>query len=264
MSYISDFKSSPFNLFGVNGGNSSTDTSLSTLVGVKFQSADGRTFALVQNGGSALAAGVLVQGPATIGANHTGLAVATAAATGATQVSVTLGGTAVTANQYQGGFAIVSAGTGAGLTLRIASHPAQTATGGNVTLTLEDPISSNLDTSTSKVTLNLPQYGSDNGADVSTHGVIISPSAATTGQNIGVTYAPIAASSATVPTYGFIQTKGLVACLFAGSGSTAGVNVMQGAVNGAVSTFNVGGRPLVGFAVQTPEDTKKQAIFVNL
>lgn len=264
MSYISDFKSSPIALFGTNGGSTTNDTSLSTLVGVKFQSADGRQFALVQNGGSALSAGVLVQGPATIGSTHTGLAVATAAATGASSISVTLGGTAVTANQYAGGFATVSAGTGAGQYYRILSHPAQTATGGNVTLTLEDTTSTNLDTSTSKITLTLPQYGSANGTDVSTHGVIISPSAASTGQNIGVTFYPIAASSSTVANYGWIVTKGLVPCLFAGSGSTAGVNVMQGAVNGAVSTFNVGGRPLVGYAVQTPEDTKKQAIFVNL
>lgn len=262
MSYISDFKSSPFNLFGVNGLNSSTDTSLATLVGVKFKSADAREFVLVQNGGSALVSGVLVQGPATIGANHTGLAVATAAAIGATSVIVTLGGTLATANQYQGGLAVVSAGTGAGQTLKIASHAAAAATA-PLTLVLEDPLSVALTTADSKVTLNLNAYGSSKGTDVSTHGVIISPSAANTGQEIGVTVGPIAASSATVPTYGFIQSKGAVALLSAGGG-TAGTAIMQGAVNGAVSTFNVGGRAPVGFNIVTPEDTKKQLVFINL
>lgn len=263
MSYISDFKTPPFSLFqGSTGGGSSSDQSNATLTGVKFTSADGRVFALVQNGGTALASGVLVQGPVAIGANHTGLAVAAAAATGATSISVTLGGTLVTANQYQGGFAIVSAGTGAGQILRIASHVSGTATA-NLTLQLEDPLSVNIDTSTSKVTLFLNQYGSSNGTNVSTHGVVISPSAAATGQPVGVTYCPIAASSSTVPAYGFITTYGVVPCLAAGS-PTAGLDAMQGAVNGAVSAFAAGGRTRVGFFIVAGEDTKKQAIFVQL
>src|SRR6185295_11093375 len=152
MSYISDFKSSPIALFGVNGVNQSTDTSLATLVGVKFVSDDGRVFTLVQNGASALASGVLVQGPATIGANHIGLTVAAAAATGATSITATLGGTATTANQYAGGYAVISAGTGFGQTLAIASNTAKGTTG-VVTLVLEDPLSVNLATSDSKVSL---------------------------------------------------------------------------------------------------------------
>jgi len=262
MSFISDFKSSPISLFGVNGLNSSTDTSLATLVGVRFSSGDGREFVLVQNGAAALASGVLVAGPATIGANHIGLAVASAAATGATSVVVTLGGTLVTANQYQGGFATVSAGTGAGQNLRIQSHAAAAATA-PLTLVLEDPISTNLDTSTSKVTLTLNQYGSQYGTNVQTSGVVISPSGVATSQTIGVTVGPIAASSATVPTYGFIQTKGAVACLSAGGG-TAGLGVMRGAVNGAVSTLVVATQGQVGTNIVTAEDTKKQLISINL
>lgn len=90
MSYISDFKTPPISLFGTNGGQTTTDTSLATLVGTRFSSGDGRQFVLVQNGASALTPGLLVQGPATIGANHTGLAVAAACATGATTITATL------------------------------------------------------------------------------------------------------------------------------------------------------------------------------
>src|ERR1700693_6315491 len=102
MSIISDFKSPIISLFGINGGVTTTDQSASTEVGQKFSSADGRTFVLVQNGGTALVSGVLVQSPASIGANHTGLTLSTAAI-GATSITATLGGTAVTANQYAGG-----------------------------------------------------------------------------------------------------------------------------------------------------------------
>lgn len=262
MSYISDFKSPPIGLFGTSSGSTSTDTSLATLVGTRFVSADGRQFALVQNGGSALSSGVLVQGPATIGANHTGLAIAAAAATGATTITATLGGTVTTANQYQGGFAVISAGTGAGQTLRIASNTA-TGTTGVVSLVLEDPLSVNVDTSTSKVTLTLPAYGSKNGTDVTTHGVIIAPSGTATGQEIGVTFYPIAASTSTVPTYGWITTKGQVACLAAGS-ATAGLGAMLGAVNGAVSVQVAATNAQIGRFIQTAEDTKKQMIFIDL
>lgn len=260
MSYISDFKSSPFALFGVNGGQTSNDTSLATLVGVKFLSADNRVFALVQNAGTALASGVLVQGPATIGANHIGLTTATAA-TGATSLTVTLGGTLVTANQYAGGLATISAGLGIGETLKIASHPAATATA-QLVLTLEDPISVNID-STTKTDLNLNPYGSANGTDVRTLGVIIAPSGTSTGQLIGESFYPIAASTSTVPTYGWIQTKGPVAGLAAGT-ATAGLGCMLGAVNGAVSVQVAATNAQIGRFIATAEDAKAHLIYIDL
>lgn len=265
MSYISDFKSSPFGLFGVNGLNTSNDTSIATLTGVKFASGDGRVFVLVQNAGTALTSGVLVQGPAKIGANHTGMTLAAAAATGSTSIQFVLGGTAVTANQYAGGLVSISAGQGIGQTLRVANHAAFTGSA-TATFYLEDPLSTNLATSTSKVTLNLNQYGSPNGTDVRTHGVIISPSGiagAATGQTIGVTVGPIAASSATVPSYGFIQSYGAVSCLAQGA-PTAGLDVMQGAVHGAIAGYSTGVRNRVGFTIDDAEDAKAKLIFIQL
>ena len=237
MSYISDKDSAPISLFGVNGGNTTTDASLATLVGAKFNTPDGRVFVLVQNGGTALVSGVMVQSPATIGANHTGLAVvglATANPIGSTSITVTLGGTLVTANQYAGGFAVVSAGTGIGQTLKIASHPAQSTTTGNVVLTLEDPLSVAITSTDSKVSLTLPQYGSQNGTDVTTSGVIIAPSTPT-GRIIGATIYPIPASTSTVPTYGFIQTSGACAVLNQG-GTTIGLGLSIGSVSGSLAT----------------------------
>lgn len=262
MSYISDFKSAPIELFGVNGGVTSTDASLATLVGVKFSSADGRVFTLIQNGGTALTAGKLVQGPVSIGANHTGLTCATAAI-GATQITVTLGGTAVTANQYAGGFAVVSAGTGIGQTLRIKSHPAQSTTTGTVVLTLEDPLSVATAVADSKVSLTLNPYGSPNGADVRTSGCVVSPTTAT-GPTIGVTITPIAASTTTVPTYGWIQVHGPVAVLN-DSATAIGLDVMpSSSVAGAVVTYVAATRNRIGTATVAGENTKAQIINLQL
>lgn len=262
MSYITDFKSAPFALFGINGGNTSTDASIGTMVGQKFQSEDGREFVLVQNGATALVSGVLVQGPASIGATHTGLAVVANAAIGATTVTVTLGATAVTANQYAGGFAVISAGTGIGQTLKIASHPAA-ALSTNVVLTLEDPLSVAITSSTSKVSLTLNAFGSANGTDVRTHGVIVCPTTAT-GAVIGATISPIPASTATIPTYGFIQTKGEVAVLN-DSGTAIGLDVMPStSVAGAVASYVVATRSRVGTSTVAGETTKAQIISLQL
>lgn len=261
MSYISDFKSSPISLFGVNGGNTSSDASLATLVGARFQSDNGREFVLVQNGGTALTAGKLIQSPASIGANHTGLTCATAAI-GATQITVTLGATAVTANQYQGGYAVVSAGTGIGQTLKIASHPAA-ALSSTVVLTLEDPLSVATAVADSKVSLTLNPYGSSNGATYATSGVVVSPTTAT-GTTIGVTVYPIPATTSTVLSYGFIQTKGLVACLN-DSGTAIGLDVMpSSSVAGAVVTYVAATRNRVGTSTVAGENTKAQMINLQL
>lgn len=264
--YISDFKSAFMSLFGINGGMTTTatssDVSLVTQVGQPFQTADGKVVVLVQNGGTALVAGRLIQSPASIGANHTGLTLSTAAI-GATQITATLGGTAVTANQYQGGYLVISAGTGAGQTLRIASHPAQSSTSGTVVLTLEAPLSVATLTADSKGSLTLPQYGSRNGTDFTTFGVVVCPTTAT-GQVIGATIYPIPASTATIASYGWIVKNGSVGIL--NQGSTAiGLDVMPSAsVAGAVCTYVVATRSRIGTATVAGEDTKCQIVTLQL
>lgn len=262
MSYISDFKSSPFAVFGVKGGINVQDPSLATLTGSKWQTADGRELVLVQTAGTAIASGLMVQSPASIGANHTGLTGSTQAI-GDTQITVTLGGTAVTANQYQGGFAVVSAGTGIGQALRIQSHPAQTSTSGTVVLTLEDPFSVATLTSDTKVSLTLPQYGSTHGTDFTTFGVIVSPTTLT-GRVIGATLYPLTASTATVASYGFIVKSGFASVL--NQGSTAiGLDVMcPGSVAGSVATYVVATGSRVGSSTVAGADTKSLPITLQL
>lgn len=242
--------------------STSTDTSLATLVGSKYETADGRVFALIQNGGTALVSGVLVQGPVAIGANHTGLTLTTAAI-GATSITATLGGTAVTANQYAGGYLVISAGTGIGQTLQILSHPAQTSTSGTVVLTLADPLKVATLTSDSKGSLVLPPYGSANGVDVRTSGCVVCPTTLT-GPVLGVTVAPIAASTTTVPSYGFVQVQGLVACL--NDANTAiGLDVMPSTnTAGAVMTYVVATGSRVGTSTVAGATTKALPITVQL
>lgn len=261
MSYISDFKSAPFSLFGKNGATSSNEPSIATLTGSIWKAADGREFALVQVGGSNIASGLMVQGPASIGANHTGLTASTEAI-GSLQITVTLGGTAVTANQYAGGYAVVSAGTGIGQTLRIASHPAQSSTTGTVILTLEDPLSVATETATSKVSLTLPQYGGPNGATVATHGVIVCPTTLT-GRVIGATLYPLVASTTTTPSYGFIVKSGAVAVTNTG-GSAIGLDLMPSATGpGTVATY-AGVKTRIGTATVAGENAKAQLCTLQL
>lgn len=262
MSYISSYNSSPLSLFGVNGGNNSNDISIGTLVGNRFQSEDYREFVLVQVGATALVSGTLIQGPAQIGANHTDLATVGSPAVGSTQITVTLGGTLATANQYQGGFAVVSAGTGIGQTLKIMSHPAGTSSG-NVVLTLEDPLSVALVGGTSTVSLVLNPYGSTNGTNTATSGVIISPTTST-GPTIGVAIYPVPASVAGTPSYGFIQNKGAVACL-AGATIGIGLDIMpSSATAGAIIPYVVATRNRVGTATVAGQSTKAELINIQL
>lgn len=263
--YISDFKSAFMSLFGILGGQTttatSTDVSLVTQVGQPFATADGKVVVLVQNGGTALVSGRLIQSPASIGANHTGLTLSTAAI-GATQITATLGGTAVTANQYQGGTLVISAGTGAGQTVKIASHPAATSVA-TVVLTLEEPLSVATLTSDSKGSLTLPQYGSRNGTDFTTLGVVVCPTVAT-GQVIGATIYPIPASTATVASYGWIVKNGFVGILN-GANTAIGLDVMPGgSVAGSVVTYVVATRSRVGTATVAGEDTKVQGVTLQL
>jgi hypothetical protein len=105
--------------------------------------------------GAAITRGQLVQAQAQT-ANHRNIAVAAAAAIGATSVTVTLGATAATANQYADGVLVVDDLTGEGIAYKILSHPAADGDA-SLVLTLEEPVQVALDT-TSQVTLTPSLY----------------------------------------------------------------------------------------------------------
>jgi len=251
----------------------STDRSLATLVGTRFDTSDGREFVLVQNAGTALDSGVVVQGPAAQ-ANSGGLSPATtgttgysaaypiAAAIGGKQIQIASGATAVLVNRFQGGYLSVVEGTGLGQTLKIASNAAASTTSAFV-VTLEDAFA--VATSTdSRFTLTINPHGSLNGTNYTTDGVIISPATTLTGQIVGVSAYPIPASTATVPSYGLIQTKGPVAVL-GGATVALGLNVcVPDSTAGRVVTYAVATGPVIGTTLVAAAAAKYNLIDVRL
>ena len=117
----------------------------------------GSKFRYVKAGGVALAAGHLLQEPAEV-TNFRSMAVDTAAAIGDTVVSVTLGGTAVTANLFDEGELVVESSTGLGQWFRIRSHEVQTSTTGSCNFTLDRPLKVALATSASQVSVRRNAY----------------------------------------------------------------------------------------------------------
>lgn len=226
----------------------STDSSLATLVGTRWDLSDGREVMLVR-AGDAVAAGKLYQDAAIV-PNHQNLAVTAYTAYSnngnvPAKVTVTLGATAATANQYAGGFVVVNDVTGEGQTLRIASHPAADSAA-SLAITLEDGATVALTTS-SEVCL-IPPHGKD---------IIIFPTT-DTGAVAGVGLYTIAAAS-----YGFVTTKGLTSCL-ADQPITVGASLSpSGSVAGAVK-IGVLADGLIGNANQAGVDTEYRSVFINV
>lgn len=233
--------------FQANGTfQTSTDTSLETLLGSRWDLSDGREVALGQPAsGTTVAEGKLYQNAALV-ANHQNCDVTAVQAYSANgnvpaTVTITLGATAATANQYRGGYLAVVDGAGEGQLLKIASHPAADSAA-TLTLTLEDGPSTALSTTTSECSL-LPATGNN---------LVIMP---TTPSNavFGLAMYPIAAES-----YGFFLTRGIgnalgdattpaVGCAISWSAATAGAvgatpyaaNVLSGAVIGHTAILSV-------------------------
>lgn len=228
----------------------STDAGQATLVGTRWDTSDGRELMLVSvDSGAALVAGKLYQDAAIV-ADHQNLTVTAFNAYSANgndpaTVTVTLGATAATANQYAGGFLIVNSSTGLGQTLRIASHPAA-ALSASLVITLEDGPNTALTTS-SKVCL-IPPHGAN---------IIINPTTPT-GAVVGVGLYPIAASA-----YGYVTVKGLTSCLADGALTVGSAISPSNAVAGAVEN-GVIAQGFVGNANQTGVDTEYRSVFVNL
>lgn len=261
---------SPINLFqqftSLVTGTGNVDQSFVTYTGQKFDLSDGREVTLVSNGAVALASGVLVQGSAIV-ANHQNLAVAVPTATPATagtyKVSVTLGATKMTAGQYNGGFAIVNAGTGIGQTLRISTVPGAAASGAGVIITLEDAIVTTLD-ATSKLSLHANPYND----------VVINPTTSTN-RVVGVSLYPLAAATAVtsdtngavtsvgIQQYGLVVSKGIVSCLSDASVAAAGLGIMPSTTTAGCITVGTATGARVGSAILLGVSAESRAVFID-
>lgn len=288
MSYVSDFKSSPFGLFNNpptssnyvgtatipsngytgTGLNGIPDYSYDTLLGSKWQTQDGRTLTLVSNAGTALVSGVLTQNtPEVTAFQKLAMTVPTAypATAGSLQVLVTNGGTKLNVNQFAGGLFVVDSGTGQGQTLQIASN-ANAATSATFVVTLADPIQVTLD-ATSTVSLLSP-LGKN---------VVISPSTHT-GVAVGATLYPVPA--ATLPTfdgtsgalvttgtpqYAFVVSHGLAGILVDSTVTNVGYPIgVSAATPGAVGVATLTTVPQIGVSAQTLTSAHTGLIYLFL
>lgn len=218
-------------------------------LGNEAQTSDGRRFRYGLAGAVALAPGKMNDGP-TVVANHVNIVGGTAAAVGATQVTVTLGATAAAANQYAGGYIWSnSTSTGQGTAYRIRSHAA-VLSGGTAVFNLDDPIVTAW-TTTTKVSLFANSYS----------GAVITPSAATPGgQAIGVTRLTLP-----IANYGWFQVSGPASLLCAATVYTLGEEVSQGvSLTAGAGSLKVATHQTYGDALQLGVSGEYQLVNLRL
>jgi hypothetical protein len=185
-------------------------------LGERLVTSDGRVFRYAKAAsGAALVAGNFIQSAAEI-ADHQNIAITTNVGIGATEITVTLAGTAATANQYAGGQAVVTITPGLGQALTIIGHPAA-ALSTALTLTLGEPLRVAL-TTTTRIDLVPNPYNN----------VIQAPATTLTGCVAGVATYIIAAGE-----YGWLQRSGPCAALIAGTPAVGVAIVVPGSAGGA-------------------------------
>ena len=216
-------------------------------LGEKAFSTDGRTFRYVKVGAVALVPGDVIQSPAIV-ANHVNLTPTALPSAGDTSITVTLGATAATANQYAGGYLVVEKGTlGVGQTLKIKSHPAANS-GATLAITLEDAVVTTI-TGTVTVSLVANNY----------NGVIQAPITTLTGTPVGAAVYPIAAGS-----FGWICSRGI-------TGVKADGAITVGTVGAAVPSAAAGAAKVmaatlfqIGAFCKTTIDTQVTPCYLTL
>lgn len=196
----------------------STSTTKQEQYGAVGVTPDGRVYRYVGADSTGLSIGKLAVMPAKVAA-HTNVALDSTSpvAVGSASIIVTIATTAITADQYSEGFAVINDGTGKGCAYRIAGHTTITSAGGAVTLFLDEPIKTALATADSKVVLVASPFS---GVGHST----------TLANAAGVANLAIAASA-----FGWVQSGGILGVLSDGI-ITKGYEVVQStSVAGAVA-----------------------------
>lgn len=222
-----------------------TSTSANTNLGALATTGDGRYYRYASLGAVAAVPGKLYQAAAEI-TNHQNLAPTANGAIGDTTITVTLGATAVTANQYAGGFVMVTASTGAGYMYEIASHPAALLSA-TLQLTLVDPLLTTTASASTKIDLIPSPYSA----------TVVNPTTATSAP-VGVAVFPVAISG-----YGWMQVSGPSVVLADGAVVVGTSVVASNATAGAVEAAT-GVQALVGTALTGIATTEYGAVFLKL
>jgi len=215
----------PSRIYGDFGAEKATSTTKKRALGTVLELPDGREFKYALAGGTALSSGKITSSALMI--EHHNMDLVTAAtAVDSSSITVTLEGTAATADQYADGYIYTNDSTadeGEGQIYRIASNPAADSSATlEVTLAPNDKV---------KVALNSDTLS---GLAVNPYsGIVVSPTTVTN-RTLGVPPTLIAANA-----YGFVQTKGLASVLVNG-GVVAGqpLRVAGATAAGAVQLLN--------------------------
>lgn len=205
-----------------------TETAKSATLGQIYTDGSGRTFRYAKAGGSILARGKLVVA-AGEAANHKNMSFQAAPAVGDRDVKVTLGATALTADQYKDGWFVVQDGTGEGRAYGVEGHAAADSAA-TATIRLKEAIDTAGATGELNCDLILNIYD----------GLVIS---VTDQQDtpIGVPVVAVAASS-----YFWVQTGGPVSVLQDEVIAVGQAVTIGSSVAGAVELQDAAGEPQIG------------------
>ncbi|KKN59581.1 hypothetical protein LCGC14_0540440 [marine sediment metagenome] len=189
---------------------------------------DGRIYRYAQAASTALDPGKLTVA-ADIETNHEDRDVNTFAI-GDTVITVSLGGTAVTANEYDEGFLNITDATGQGIAYSIKAHQVSSAGSEDITVTLNDPIVIAAEAATT-ATLVRNKY----------RDIVVSDTTQTD-LPTGVPNVTIASDA-----FGWVQTGGLCSILVDSNDTEVGTPVTIGAgTNGGVEGLDAIAEPAVG------------------
>ena len=206
-----------------------------------------RIFTYCKNGAVALIDGAVVQAAVVI-PNHVNRTVAATAAVGATSVSINIGATAATLNQYAEGYLYFNEAAPEGTYYKVKSHLANAGSLAMV-VRLYDPLWKVATITTSYASLVKAREDS----------VLVMPNAGLTGCVVGVPIIDVTASY-----YFWAQTYGPCAVLGQGTlvvGQPVGIG---GTANGAVGPLAADTTDVIGSVIQVSGSTEYSFIFLKI
>ena len=216
---------------------------------------DGREFIYSRAGAVNLDIGKVMQQAVVTSGHDVDLAVAAAAAIGATTVTITNSTTAITENMYAEGTLFVNDGPGQGQTCKIKSHPAESTGSGSCVITLEDEDALTIAlTTASKVGLRKHQCD----------GVVVAPTTFT-GVVVGVTVCDVTAEY-----YCWLLRKGLQAVLGNGTLVLGKAVTRSETTPGAVDVYPLnsvdasGQQPMIGTVATVGGSTDYSLVLFDL
>lgn len=227
---------------------SASTTQGAMALGQEMITSDGKRFRYGKNGtgsGTALVAGQLQQ-MAVVVANHVNRTGTTQSA-GDASATFAVGATAVTSNQYQGGYLVVNAGTGAGQALEISGNTKANSSGSPVVY-LADQFIAATSVTDSKFSLIPAPYGA-----------VIQSS---TSQNAGV--AGVAVTALADASYGWFQTGGVCSVLSDAGAPAVGAPVTSSDdTAGAIGPYETDAvAPCIGYMVQSAVSAEYRPAFL--